>query len=132
MPLQAPLPPHSWFVCTVMLYYINVLAYGILVHGVLSHCVSLRILISLVPSPELIPLRPIRPLQPETVDNELNDTGPLAHRALADVATRQLFWDRTKDRVPKHIARKGRVLGRKRVQVHERVHGREDVRRCRR
>ena len=71
---------------------------------------------------------------PSDFFDEVNDRGnniaPLDHCTYAHITASEALRNGTKDVIPDHLSYRSYVLGRQRVLVHERVHGRIDV--CRR
>ena len=65
----------------------------------------------------------------KSLDDGRYDVAPLDHRTHAYVATRKTLRDGTDDVVPDHLSDRPYVLRGQRVLVHERVHGRINVRR---
>jgi len=65
------------------------------------------------------------------LDDRGNDIAPLDHRTYAHIAASEALRNGTNDVIPDHLADRSYVLGRQRVLVHERVHGRIDERRRR-
>ena len=65
-------------------------------------------------------------------DNSRNDVAPFDHRTYAYVATRKALRNGDDDVISNHLIDRPYVLRGQRVLVHERVHGRVNIRRrCR-
>ena len=62
-------------------------------------------------------------------DNSRNDVEPFDHRPCAYVATRKVLRNGTNDVISDHLRDRPYVLRGQRVLVHERVHGRVNIRR---
>lgn len=63
------------------------------------------------------------------LDNGRHDVAPLDHRTNAYVATCKTLRNGANDVVPNHLSDRPYVLRGQRVLVHERVHGRVNIRR---
>jgi hypothetical protein len=65
------------------------------------------------------------------LDDSRNDVAPFDHRTYAYVATRKALRNGANDVIPNHLYDRPYVLFGQRVLVHERVHGRVNIRRRR-
>src|SRR5258708_38320489 len=62
-------------------------------------------------------------------DNGRNDVAPFDHRTYAYVTACKIFRNGTNDLIPDHLFDRPYVLRGQRMLIHERVHGRVNVRR---
>jgi hypothetical protein len=77
----------------------------------------------------MVPVK--HPNEVKPPDHGSHNVAPLNHRTYAYVAARETLRDGTDDMISDHLSDRAYVLRRQRVLVHERVHGRVDVRRRR-